>query len=204
MINNTPAEPLPDIVPTPDEKPVHKITRGEVFGWLIDTAETIILALVMFVIINALTSRVQVLNISMLPTLNPGELILVNKMAYKLGEARHGDVIIFHAPNNPSEDYIKRVIGIPGDKIVIENSSVTVNGVKLVEPYISAEPTYYGTWTVPEKSLFVLGDNRNSSSDSHAWGFVPLDQVVGKALFVYWPLNKMQSLTRPDIVIASQ
>ena len=186
------------------EKPAHKITRGEVFGWLIDAAETIILALVMFVIINALTSRVRVENISMLPTLNPGELLLVNKMAYKLGDPHHGDVVIFHAPNNPGEDYIKRLIGAPGDEVTIGNGKVVVNGVELTEPYIAASPSYNGSWIVPEDSLFVLGDNRNSSSDSHAWGFVPLDQVIGKALFIYWPLNKIASLTQPDIVTASQ
>jgi len=204
MENIPPTNTNPPIEPTPDEIPAHKITRGEVFGWLIDAAETIILALIMFVIINALTSRVRVENISMLPTLNPGELILVNKLAYKMGDPRHGDVVIFHAPNNPGEDYIKRIIGVPGDEVTVGNGKVVVNGIELTEPYIAAAPNYDGSWTVPENSLFVLGDNRNSSSDSHAWGFVPLDQVVGKALFVYWPLNKIESLTQPDIVTASQ
>ncbi|MGA9397836.1 MAG: signal peptidase I [Anaerolineaceae bacterium] len=204
MNNNNPTDTTPPIEPIPGEKDAHKITRGEVFGWLIDAAETIILALVMFVIINSLTSRVRVENISMLPTLNPGELILVNKLAYKLGDPRHGDVVIFHAPNNPGEDYIKRIIGVPGDEVTVGNNKVAVNGIELIEPYIAAAPNYDGSWTVPENSLFVLGDNRNSSSDSHAWGFVPLDQVVGKALFVYWPLNKIESLTQPDIVTASQ
>ncbi|MGB8253309.1 MAG: signal peptidase I [Anaerolineaceae bacterium] len=204
MNNNNPTDITPPIEPIPGENDAHKITRGEVFGWLIDAAETIILALVMFVIINALTSRVRVENISMLPTLNPGELILVNKLAYKLGDPRHGDVVIFHAPNNPGEDYIKRIIGVPGDEVTVGSGKVAVNGIELIEPYIAAAPNYDGSWTVPENSLFVLGDNRNSSSDSHAWGFVPLDQVVGKALFVYWPLNKIESLTQPDIVTASQ
>jgi signal peptidase I len=204
MENIPPPDIKPEIEPTPAEKMPHKITRGEVFGWLIDTAETILLALVLFVIINALTSRVRVENISMLPTLNPGELILVNKLAYRLGDPRHGDVVIFHAPNNPGEDYIKRIIGVPGDEVTVGNGEVIVNGIELTEPYISAAPNYNGSWTVPDGSLFVLGDNRNSSSDSHAWGFVPLDQVVGKALFVYWPLNKIGSLTQPDIVTASQ
>ncbi len=204
MINTIPTDSSPPIEPYPGDKNSHKITRGEIFGWLIDVAETVILALVMFVIINALTSRVRVENISMLPTLNPGELILVNKLAYKLGDPRHGDVVIFHAPNNPGEDYIKRIIGVPGDEVTVGNGKVVVNGVELNEPYIAAAPNYNGSWIVPDDKLFVLGDNRNSSSDSHAWGFVPLDEVVGKALFVYWPLNKIVSLTQPDIVTASQ
>jgi signal peptidase I len=204
MENIPPTVPSPEAAPTTEEKPTQRITRGAVFGALIDTAETLILALVMFVIINALTSRVRVENISMEPTLYPGELLLVSKLAYTLGEPHHGDVIIFHAPNNPGEDYIKRIIGVPGDLVEVSNFQVKVNGVVLVEPYIAAEPGYNGTWTVPEDSLFVLGDNRNSSSDSHAWGFVPMDEVIGKALFVYWPFKDMQSLTGPDIVTASQ
>jgi signal peptidase I len=204
MENIPPIVPSPEAVPTTEEKPTQRITRGAVFGALIDTAETLLLALVMFVIINALTSRVRVENISMEPTLYPGELLLVSKLAYTLGEPHHGDVIIFHAPNNPGEDYIKRIIGVPGDVVEVSNFQVKVNGVVLVEPYIAAEPGYNGTWTVPEDSLFVLGDNRNSSSDSHAWGFVPMSEVIGKALFVYWPFKDMQSLTGPDIVTASQ
>jgi signal peptidase I len=131
-------------------------------------------------------------------------LILVSKLAYTLGEPRHGDVVIFHAPNNPGEDYIKRIVGVPGDQVDIANNEVHVNGVLLNEPYIAAAPGYNGSWTVPAESLFVLGDNRNSSSDSHAWGYVPLDKVIGKALFIYWPFREIKSLTQPDIVIASQ
>ena len=204
MENIPPVEPGPEAVQSTEVRSSQRITRGVVFGWLIDAAETLILALVLFVIINALTSRVRVENISMEPTLYPGELILVSKLAYTLGEPRHGDVVIFHAPNNPGQDYIKRIIGIPGDRVDIENGEVRVNGVLLNEPYIAAAPAYMGSWTVEEGKLFVLGDNRNNSSDSHAWGFVPLDEVIGKALCVYWPFAKIQNLTQPDIVIASQ
>lgn len=204
MENIPPVEPSPEAVPTTEVKPSQRITRGVVFGWLIDAAETIVLALVLFVIINALTSRVRVENISMEPTLYPGELILVSKLTYTLGEPRHGDVVIFHAPNNPGEDYIKRIIGVPGDQVDIANGEVRVNGVLLDEPYISAAPGYTGSWTIPEESLFVLGDNRNSSSDSHAWGYVPMDEVIGKALFIYWPFDQIKNLSHPDIVTASQ
>jgi signal peptidase I len=204
MENIPPVVPSPTPTPSTEVKSSPKITRGTFFGWLIDAAETLILALVLFVIINALSSRVLVQNISMEPTLYPGELILVSKLAYTLGEPRHGDVVIFHAPNNPGEDYIKRLIGVPGDLVEIGNGQVRVNGVVLNEPYIAAAPGYNGSWTVPEDSFFVLGDNRNSSSDSHAWGFVPTDEVIGKALFIYWPFDKIKILTQPDIVTASQ
>ena len=85
------------------------------------------------------------------------------------------------------EDYIKRIIGLPGDTIKIGGGIVRVNGVPITEPYIATPPNYSGEWTVPAGNLFVLGDNRNNSADSHAWGFLPEQNVLGKALVVYWP-----------------
>jgi signal peptidase I len=139
----------------------------------------------------------------MLPTLQPGEFILVNKLAYKLGDIHGGDIVIFHYPQDPREDYIKRVIGVPGDVISVQNNVVHVNNRALTEPYISAPPQYSGTWTVPAGQLFVLGDNRNQSSDSHSWGFVPLENLVGKALIVYWPFDQVKILSQPLIVNAA-
>ncbi len=124
----------------------------------------------------------------MLPTLKPGEFLLVNKLAYKLGDFDHGD-IVFHYPLNPNEDYIKRVMGIPGDEITVEDGVVSVNGYPLTEDYISAPPNYQGTWTVPEGSIFVLGDNRNQSSDSIHGGWCRW-RTVGRALVIYWPLSE--------------
>ena len=145
----------------------------------------------------------RVENISMEPTLQPGYLLIVNKLAYKLGEPKHGDIVVFHYMGDKNEDYIKRVIGLPGDEVNIENGTVYVNGIALSEPYIAAFPAYSGTWVVPEGSLFVLGDNRNNSSDSHQWGFVDLDDVVGKAVFIYYPFDVIGSLVIPDLVQAA-
>ena len=188
-----------EIIPEP-EKPKE---RAGCFSYLVDTVETVLLALVLFFGINAVSARVRVENISMKPTLQPGEFILVNKIAYKVGQPQIGDIIVFHYPRNPTEDYIKRVIGLPGDTVNIQNGKVVVNGVTLDEPYIAAPPAYPGTWTVPEGQLFVLGDNRNQSSDSHSWGFVPMNLVVGKALFVYWPLQQFQIFEHPNLANAS-
>ncbi|MAT43531.1 MAG: signal peptidase I [Anaerolineaceae bacterium] len=163
-------------------------------------SQTLILALVFYFLIDSFFPRVRVENISMKPTLQPGELLLVNKLAYRLGEPDHGDVVIFHYPGNPQEDYIKRIIGIPGDEILIQDGKVVVNGTELEEPYISAPPAYRGSWKVPEEQIFVLGDNRNQSSDSHSWGFVPFENLVGKALVVYWPVDQIKVLTHPQIV----
>ncbi len=170
---------------------------------LLEIVQTLLLAVVLYFVIDAFMGRVRVENISMKPTLNPGEFLLVNKLAYKLGDVDHGDIVIFHYPLNPAEDYIKRVIGTPGDVVEITNGNVSVNGYTLTEDYISAPPSYSGTWTVPADSIFVLGDNRNQSSDSHTWGMVPMDNVLGRALVVYWPFSEAKILKNPEIVNAA-
>jgi signal peptidase I len=157
---------------------------------LLDVIETLVLSALLFAAINVISARIRVDGHSMLPTLNTGEFVIVNKLAYKIGSPQYGDIIVFHFPRDPEQEYIKRVIGLPGDRIVIANKHVQVNGSVLDEPYIAAPPLYEADWSVPENSLFVLGDNRNNSSDSHNWGPVPMDYVVGKALFIYWPLDK--------------
>ncbi len=154
---------------------------------VIDILETIVLSVLLFVAINAISARIRVDGFSMEPTLQSGEFVVVNKLAYKLGEPQVGDVIIFQYPRDPDQEYIKRVIGTPDDHVKIENGMVYVNGVLLNEPYIAAQPAYQNEWTIPDNTIFVLGDNRNNSSDSHTWGPVPIDYVIGKALFVYWP-----------------
>ena len=189
--------------PILEEPPVKKSSRSSCVGFAVDTLETVLLALILFLGINAVSDRVRVENISMQPSLYSGEFVLVNKLAYKLGSPHIGDIIIFPYPKDPAEKYIKRVIGVPGDTIQISNNTVYVNGQALEEPYIAQEPAYTGSWTVPAGQLFVLGDNRNQSSDSHVWGFVSIDQVIGKALVIYWPLNKLQILDYTEVVKAS-
>jgi len=161
--------------------------RSGAVRFLLDILETLILSVVLFAAINAVSARIRVDGASMEPTLQSGEFVIVNKLAYVLGEPKVGDVIVFHFPRDPDQEYIKRVIGLPGDRISIKGGKVYVNGQLLEEHYIAAPPVYEATWDVPVDSLFVLGDNRNNSSDSHNWGPVPLDYVVGKAIFVYWP-----------------
>ena len=172
-------------------------------GFWRDLIETVLMAVVLFLLLNAVTSRVRVYNISMQPTLYEGNLLVVNKFAYKLGTPKRGDIVIFHYQGTPTEDYIKRVIGLPGDTVNISNGVVQVNGQTLTEPYIAALPRYTGTWMVPEGELFVLGDNRNLSSDSHEWGFVKQEWVVGKAVLVYWPLDRIRVLTSQNLVHAA-
>ncbi len=172
-------------------------------GWLtflMETLQTVVLAVVLYFLIDSVVARVRVENISMEPTLMPGEFILVNKLSSKLNDIHRGDIIVFH--HDPTEDYIKRIVGLPGDLIEVRGSKVYVNGTAISEPYIAAEPAYSGSWQVPDASLFVLGDNRNNSSDSHSWGYVSWDSIVGKALVIYWPLDQFKTLSQPIVVSA--
>jgi len=155
--------------------------------FVLDILETIILAVVLYFGINAISARVRVDGLSMNPTLQHGEYILVSRMSYRIGEPQRGDIIVFSIPGDQSQDLIKRVIGLPGETITIRNNEVLVNGEKLNEPYIAQSPIYSGEWTVNEGQLFVLGDNRNASKDSHQWGLLPEENIIGKALVIYWP-----------------
>ncbi|HLO14320.1 MAG TPA: signal peptidase I [Anaerolineales bacterium] len=172
--------------------------------FFLDILETLILAVVLYFGINAVSARVRVDGISMTPTLQNGEYILVNKLAYKTGEPTRGDIVVFIFPVNPQEDLIKRVIGLPGESVSVHNGTVSVNGVSLTEPYIAAAPAYDGDWVVPEGQLFVLGDNRNDSRDSHQWGLLPIENVIGKAVLIYWPPKEWQVINHNGQVMAGQ
>jgi len=160
----------------------------------LDLLETLVLAVILFLVINAVSARVRVDGFSMRPTLEDGEFILVNRLAYKFDNPKRGEIIVFRSPVVPDEDLIKRVIGLPGDVIEVTTGVVYVNGSPLVEPYIAALPVYSGKWEVVDGYLFVLGDNRNDSSDSHSWGLVPMQNVVGRSILIYWPFNEWDML----------
>jgi signal peptidase I len=188
-----------------DEQTQPQAPAEEDVNWgrfALDILETLILAVVLFVGINAVSARVRVDGFSMLPTLKDGEFVLVNKLSYRFGEVERGDIIVFHYPMNPEEELIKRVIGLPGDQVVVQNQQVSVNGIVLAEGYIAAAPLYAGEWVVADGHLFVLGDNRNDSSDSHSWGLLPLDKVVGKAVLIYWPPPMWEFIEHTEILAA--
>lgn len=152
--------------------------------------ETLLLTLFIFWIVNTATGRYRVQGHSMLPTLHEGEYLIINKLSYFLDEPRRGDIIVLHFPRDRSREYIKRVIGLPGDEITVRDGVVSVNGVPLEEPYINGTAAYRGSsWVVPEDHYFVMGDNRNNSSDSRAWSFLPRDDIVGKAWLIYWGIE---------------
>ncbi len=185
---------LPEIVE-------EKINWGR---FALDIIETLVLAVILFLAINAMSARVRVDGFSMRPTLEDGEFVLVSKMSYYFGAVERGDIIVFHFPMNPEEELIKRVIGLPGDYVSVHAGVVSVNGQVLNEPYISGAPAYSGDWQVADGQLFVLGDNRNNSNDSKDWGLLPFDQIVGKAVLIYWPPPFWDVLEHPQLVALIQ
>ncbi len=182
-------------VAEPEKKPSNSLRR-----FLLELLETVGLAVILYFGIDAVIARVRVENISMEPTLVPGEFLMVNKLAYKFGQPKYGDIVVFHY--DPTEDFIKRVIGLPGDTVEVKGGIVYVNNRAFTEPYIKETPDYTGTWTVPADSLFVLGDNRRNSSDSHVWGFVAMKEVIGKAIVIYWPLKDARVI-KPALVVSA-
>ncbi len=158
-----------------------------------EIVETIALTLIIFLVIRFAIQSYRVSGPSMLPGLQTDDYVLVNKIAYLFHAPERGDVIVFHYPLDTSEDFIKRVIGLPGDTVTLDNKTVQVDGVVLHEPYISEAYNPSGkTIKVPMDEYFVLGDNRPLSDDSRDWGFVPKADLVGKAVIVYWPLSNWE------------
>jgi signal peptidase I len=137
---------------------------------------------------------------SMEPTLFTGERLIVNRLIFKIRPPKTGDIVVIIPPGDPTRKYIKRVIAGPSQSINIQNSKVYVSGEELREPYIK-EKTFsnYDQQQVPDKAIFVMGDNRNNSSDSRSSvvGFVPLENVIGKAIFIFWPIPKIKILFNP-------
>lgn len=135
----------------------------------------------------------------MYPNFHDNEYLLTDKLSYRLGEPGRGDVIVFKAPKNQEYDYIKRIIGLPGEEIEIRNGKLYINDKLLDESYLPEEYITSGGsfWRegleapVPQEQYFVLGDNRSHSSDSREWGTVPLENIIGKAWLRYWPFNKL-------------
>ena len=193
------SEPEPQIQPE-----IENNQTGNLKRIVLDILETLILAVVLYFGINAVSVRVRVDGFSMNPTLQDGEYILINRLAYKLGDPVRGDIVVFRFPMDPNQDLIKRVIGLPGESITVQDGKVMINGIPLEEPYIAAPPIYNDTWVVPEGQLFVLGDNRNESKDSHEWGFLPLENVVGRAILIYWPPPEWQVITHVTEASAAQ
>jgi len=162
-----------------------KLSIGEFFR---EVVETVLLTLVLFFLIRTGIENFRVYGSSMEPNFHSGEYIIVNRLVYYLHPPRRGDVVIFRYPRDPRRSFIKRVIGLPGERVEIRQGKVYINGQLLQEPYPLNPGTYsWGPRVVGEDEVFVLGDNRNFSSDSHSWGMLPMRYIIGKAWICYWP-----------------
>jgi signal peptidase I len=153
-----------------------------------------------------LLSPQEISGASMEPNFHNGEYILTNKIQYKLQDPVRGDVVIFKSPTNKEIDYIKRIIGVPGDTVELKNNAFYVNGQKVEEPYLEKGVYIFGgsylkenqSIVVPPGEYFVSGDNRPHSSDSREFGTIPKEDFIGKALLRYWPFDQFLVIARPS------
>lgn len=197
-------------------------TSGKSLGR--ELVETVLIALMLFLVVQSMVQNRWVDGQSMEPTLHPDERLIIDRFSYLrwddtvlaglvqapanaerphyiFGEGpERGDIIVLHPPTGDTTDYIKRIIAFPDETVQIkQNDGVYIDGVRLNEPYIKEKPGYnYGPYQVPSQHVFVLGDNRNDSSDSHLWGPLRMSDIVGKAWISYWPRELLGLVPHPS------
>jgi signal peptidase I len=174
-------------------QPQEHTAVGATLSWLRDLFLSVLIAVI---VILFLYQPVKVEGTSMMPSLVDQERIFINKFIYRFGLASvsRGDTVVFWFPGDLTKSYIKRVIGVPGDSVEVVDGTVIVNGHALAESYVPEEYRDHRSMplrTVPADQYFVLGDHRSSSNDSRSWGWVPRSDIYGKAVFVYWPLDRL-------------
>jgi signal peptidase I len=216
-------EPGDESEQIPRKEREHRATAWEI-------VETILLALLIFMMVRGVVLNFRVDGNSMEPTLSNSEMLIVNRRAYasvdvnqllsylpgvdrESGDERYlfspprrGDVVVFRPPGARSEPYIKRIIGLPGETVEIREGAVFIDGARLHEPYVSSSTSWRGSGdesaiTIPEDEYFMLGDNRSNSSDSRVFGTVPKENIIGKSWIAYWPPGSVQILPRPNYAL---
>jgi len=207
----SPAEPpdWSDYTLPPLDDPVHEedTTSHWKTAWSIlrEVGETIILTLIIFFLIQMVIRNFRVVGTSMVDNLHNGQYLIIDKVSYNpflmeylgFGGPKRGDVIVFEPPNRPGEDYVKRVIGLPGETVEIVKGRVFIDGHPLAEPFEPNTGSYnMSSRQIPEGEIFVLGDNRNNSNDSHNWGSLPIENIVGRAWLSYWPPEMWGTIPR--------
>lgn len=214
----------PDLGEEPEELPRSERERRAT-AW--EIIETILLALLIFLMVRGVVLNFRVDGNSMEPTLTNSEMLIVNRRAYSsvdldsllnalpgvdrqpgderyiFNPPRRGDIVVFRPPGSQSEPYIKRIIGLPGETVEIRDGAVFIDGAKLDEPYVTSSTSWRGnggesTITIPEDEYFMLGDNRSNSSDSRVFGTVPKANIIGKSWIAYWPPGSIEVLPRPS------
>ncbi len=163
---------------------------------LLDFARTLLVAFLLAqVVMVSVAQAFQVEQYSMEPTLLPHDRVIVNRLLYRFREPARGDIVVLRYPRDPHRNYIKRIVALPGDLVEIRDGHLVVNGRPVEEVYIGGTPTgSYGPEAVPADSVFVLGDNRNNSEDSRAFGFLARREIVGRAALIYWPPGRVRLL----------
>lgn len=169
----------------------------------------VVVLAIMVMIYLFIMSPQEIKGASMDPNFHNGEYILTNKLIFKLKEPRRGNVVIFKSPKNPEIDYIKRIIGLPGDTVSLRDNQFYINGIPLKESYIGSDVHLFGgsflqedaEIIVPSGMYFVVGDNRPHSSDSREFGPVPIEDFIGQAFFRYWPASEVGLIPQPSYVL---
>jgi signal peptidase I len=157
-------------------------------GAVREILETLFLTALIFLGVRVLVQNYKVEGFSMEPTLDDGQYLLINKIGEHFHQPERGDIIVFQYPLDPTKSFVKRVIGVPGDTVEVRDRETIVDGKALQEPYIKAPANgIYPRTTVPPNEYFVMGDNRNNSSDSRSWGMLPANDIIGEAWVSYWP-----------------
>jgi signal peptidase I len=193
-----------------------------------EVVETLLLAVLIFLAVRSTVQNFKVEGSSMLPSLENGQYIIVNKLAYArfdlgifdffpffdagddsthhlFGSPKRGDVVVFESPSYAERDFIKRIVGVPGDKVEIRDSVVYINDEPLDEPYTQGTTNCpCGPWYIEEGQYFVLGDHRNNSSDSRQFGSIPEGSIIGKTWFSYWPLSDVGLAPNHSVSFASE
>ena len=190
-----------------------KSVLREIYSFVTELFETIVTALAIFIVINFFVAQLhQVYGASMYPSFKNGEYLLTDKLTYRFREPVRGEVVIFVSPEAPNKDYIKRVVGLPGESIQIKNNEVLIfndlnpNGFVLHESYLTKGTITVGKQSIPEgvkikipsDSVVVFGDNREYSADSRTWGFVKLDKIIGRSLVRLWPPDAISVIAHAD------
>lgn len=174
--------------------------------FVMDGMESIVFMGSFFIVVYLFIAQPsEVRGASMEPNLKTGDRLITSKISYKFEPMKRGDIVVIHSPKNYDIQYIKRIIGLPGDKILLIDGAVYVNEIRLEETYLSVETHAWDGWkiqegeifTVPQDHIFVMGDNRPNSSDSREFGPVRMDSVVGKAIYRYFPLPKLGTIQNP-------
>ncbi|MCA9371301.1 signal peptidase I [Candidatus Woesebacteria bacterium] len=177
-----------------------------IINFVMEILETVVFVGSIFIVMYLFVLQPnQVKGASMEPSFQTGNYIFTSKMTYKMRQPERGDVIVFKSPQNPDIEFIKRIVGLPGDTVLVENQEVYVNGNKLAEPYISAKTTIFSGGflkegeeiIVPDGYYFVMGDNRPHSSDSREFGPIPKESIIGQVFFRYFPVHEAGKIQNP-------